>query len=828
MQARTAPLLHAARGLLLTCVTAGLLAWWSVPNTSHAQGSAPDLSRPPEAGSSAQVANERLVRFQPGTPLTLDTSLRAKNHRYVIFVAGIRTGSQLHNEGAIDTFANVLPQARRRLGNDTQFFYMSYGCSPPCTGASWLALANGRPDFRRPRYDEAATKVPLATHSPVMDALVNAIATEDSSAVIDIIVYSLGGPVTYTWASSASAKSLSRVHRVLSIDSPLAGIEQDAARNPIVRPLFGDVVDELASAAAVSRWLKAIDRVDVSDVLNFYDPIVNGNSMDALIFPSAVGRGLSLIKTRPQEALRGTEIPARLTSARQHDFITTTICAREERWGPFYVAKNHATILGKEGCDSSKPLGELLARLSEDGPLWLARGRSGEIPESTTVLVMDVSGSMGDQFRGRRKLDGAKDAAGNILQMIKDEAVGGRADHRAALVTFSSQASTVAPLTADLEALSGAVTRLSTAGGTNVGAGLAAGVRQIQEQGPRTADAKRVLILLSDGKSTDGLSRDQILAGPVAEAQQAGICIYTIGFGEAADLDEALLRGVASRSGCGEYFHATDAGRLSAIYVKLRHQSLGDVVGEFSGRITQGQRLNAGSFAVGPRQSQLLATLNWPGSRLELRLTDPTGKVVDEKYPGAQVQSSARLVTTVISNPIAGEWRAEAIGADVPQGGTTYDVLVSTRLASSAPHAQLPYDVVAGAGIAVCVLAGLGFLLTRVNHARRDTVFASSSGEATSSSPLSVSSSATSVAASIELRVCLRCGLEALPGIFVCPACSGTAFRAVPADSQLCLACQAIVAITSRFCSACGSPLGQAAHASAVSTPAAPDLPHSP
>ena len=80
-----------------------------------------------------------------------------------------------------------------------------------------------------------------------------------------------------------------------------------------------------------------------------------------------------------------------------------------------------------------------------------------------------------------------------------------------------------------------------------------------------------------------------------------------------------------------------------------------------------------------PDQSEMLITLNWPGSRLELAITDPQGQQVDANYPGATLVPYARMVHMILSKPLEGVWRLAVRGAEVPEGIIDYAAVVSVR-----------------------------------------------------------------------------------------------------------------------------------------------------
>ena len=328
---------------------------------------------------------------------------------------------------------------------------------------------------------------------------------------------------------------------------------------------------------------------------------------------------------------------------------------------------------------------------------------------TATVLVLDISGSMDDAHRGRRKIDAAKDAAMNILNMIEQESQAGQVSHQVAIATFSSGAWLDLPLTTDYAQAKNIVATLEPTAGTNIGAGLSVANQALQSAPP---DSKKIVILLSDGLTNEGLPPAGILSGPVQDAADAGTCIYTVGFGDPGDLDEDLLRRIAEATGC-KYYYATDAYQLENIYIKVRHESLGNVIGQFSGQVAQGDTATVGQVEVPPNQGELYVTLNWPGSRLDLILTDPKGRRVDENYPGVTISTYAKMVYAILANPIPGVWQATVFGRDVPEGTIDYNAVFSTRERVSQPTDYGPLLLV------VVLMLGLAAVFLIITRATR-------------------------------------------------------------------------------------------------------------
>ena len=295
---------------------------------------------------------------------------------------------------------------------------------------------------------------------------------------------------------------------------------------------------------------------------------------------------------------------------------------------------------------------------------------------TATVLVLDVSGSMGDPWQGGVKLESAKRAAGDIVTMMEQESQVSGISHGVAIATFSTSAWLNLGLTTDYAQAKGVIAGLVPTNRTNIGAGL-----QVANDALRgaPADAERIIILLSDGLTNEGLSPPEILSGPVQEAANAGTCIYTVGFGDRGALDEDLLRQIASGSRCGEYYYATDAYQLDNIYIKVRHQALGQIIAEFSGQVEQGRTTPPEEITVPSGKGELNISLVWPGSALDLIVTDPKGRRVDDSYPGASLVPYARFVYLIIKSPLPGLWRLAVFGREVPEGAIDYNAVASVR-----------------------------------------------------------------------------------------------------------------------------------------------------
>lgn len=313
-----------------------------------------------------------------------------------------------------------------------------------------------------------------------------------------------------------------------------------------------------------------------------------------------------------------------------------------------------------------------------NGILRFLEGRAspggGGAAETATVLLLDVSGSMAEDWQGGIKLTSAQQAALSVLDMIEQESLIGGVSHRVAVASFNSFANLDLPLTTDYAQARQAIQALGPLGNTNMGAGLEESNRALQS----ALQAQKITILLSDGLANEGLSRDEILSGPVQAAVQAGTCIYTVGFGDPGQLDEDLLRRIA-QAACGQYSYASTPYDLEKVYVEIRHRSLGTVIGQFSGQVRQGESTPPRSVQVPQGQGEMYLTTTYSGSRLEMILTDPRGRRVDANYPGVILATYIHMTYMIVSDPMPGLWQLAVYGAEVPEGTLDFDTVVSVR-----------------------------------------------------------------------------------------------------------------------------------------------------
>jgi VWFA-related protein len=194
-------------------------------------------------------------------------------------------------------------------------------------------------------------------------------------------------------------------------------------------------------------------------------------------------------------------------------------------------------------------------QISENGqlmqPTSFGGGGQGGIGPLTTMLVMDVSGSMDKNG----KIDGAKAAAKAYVDQM-------RSGDQAGLLIYNTRTTYVQPLTQDRDGLKAAIAKIQTGGDTAMYDALFQAEAILQD-----VQGRKAIIAVTDGlDNSSSHNEDDIITaiGP------SGLSISTIGLGDATSmaqtgLDEVGLRSLAQRAG-GGYSFAGDAAALGALF----------------------------------------------------------------------------------------------------------------------------------------------------------------------------------------------------------------------------------------------------------------------
>jgi Ca-activated chloride channel family protein len=195
---------------------------------------------------------------------------------------------------------------------------------------------------------------------------------------------------------------------------------------------------------------------------------------------------------------------------------------------------------------------------------------------ASVMLVIDVSGSMQATDVQPTRLEAARAASRTLIDQLPG-------NDKVGLVSFSSSATLMSPLTDNHDQVRTALDNLHANGGTAIGDGLALALQQLAPNAGAASAARQqrapaIIVLLTDGVSNAG-------GDPMAAATQAsaaGIPVETVGIGlrnasvrvrgqEVGGVDEATLQSIADATG-GKYYYAEAAGQLDQIYSNLGSQ----------------------------------------------------------------------------------------------------------------------------------------------------------------------------------------------------------------------------------------------------------------
>jgi VWFA-related protein len=183
-------------------------------------------------------------------------------------------------------------------------------------------------------------------------------------------------------------------------------------------------------------------------------------------------------------------------------------------------------------------------------------GGAGEIGPLTTMLVVDISGSM----NSGGKLQAAKDAAIAYV----DQA---RSDDQIGLLAFNTQIEYVQPLTSNHQALKDAIESLRAKDDTAMYDALEQAIEHLS-----SIQGRKAIIVLTDGLDNRSKRSPQEVIQMIGPE---GLSISTVGLGDPTQstgaitsLNEPALKALAEEAG-GAYGYANDAESLTALYEKL-------------------------------------------------------------------------------------------------------------------------------------------------------------------------------------------------------------------------------------------------------------------
>ncbi len=221
----------------------------------------------------------------------------------------------------------------------------------------------------------------------------------------------------------------------------------------------------------------------------------------------------------------------------------------------------------------------LLLILAAAQPQWIGDPIKLPISGRDLLIAVDLSGSMQEQDMK------VNDQVVNRLAAVKvvlSEFIQKRKGDRLGLILFADHAYLQTPLTYDSQTIETMLleAEIGLAGKkTAIGEAIGLAIKRVKDL-PAEQTKSRVLILLTDGANTAGISPVEI----ARLAKQIDLKTYTIGIGAdemivrtifgrqrvnpSQDLDEKTLKEIAKISG-GQYFRARDSENLRQIYQQI-------------------------------------------------------------------------------------------------------------------------------------------------------------------------------------------------------------------------------------------------------------------
>jgi VWFA-related protein len=232
-----------------------------------------------------------------------------------------------------------------------------------------------------------------------------------------------------------------------------------------------------------------------------------------------------------------------------------------------------AVLVLTDGQDmnSSRTLAQVIeqAQIAEVPVYTLGIGEPGKSEQVSSVLVLDHSGSMRDRASSSdqlRKIEALHQAASRFVDLIRPNA-------QTTLLPFSSEVESPRPFSQDKEFLKRQIRDLKPSGRTKLYDAAFAGIETLVAENPR---GRKAVVILTDGRDVDSRRRPEAV---IHRAQEAGIPLYTLGFGRPDDVQEDILREMAEQTG-GTYHHADTQQRLFEIFEDLSIQLHDDGIDE--------------------------------------------------------------------------------------------------------------------------------------------------------------------------------------------------------------------------------------------------------
>jgi Mg-chelatase subunit ChlD len=275
------------------------------------------------------------------------------------------------------------------------------------------------------------------------------------------------------------------------------------------------------------------------------------------------------------------------------------------------------------------------------------------------------------------RLDQAKNAANNLIDLSKLDLDRTGRESLIGLVTFSNQALFEHSLTLDHEDLKPLINSMRPLEQTNIGDGLEMGLSELENNAD--PDHPLMVILLSDGHANVGLSSSEILSIIPKRANESDIILCTAGFADLeTEVDFLLLEGLADQTD-GEYLFTNNGAELGSFFAACREAAAGkDLVDQISGVVAGGDFQEVSQVDVESNTCELSLTLNYLSGAPLIELTDPDGEILDLETEGVEYQSQNQVQLLTVTSPDVGEWSI-TLTNDEEDEDAVFSLVISTE-----------------------------------------------------------------------------------------------------------------------------------------------------
>lgn len=584
----------------------------------------------------------------------------------------------------------------------------SSSCANGQLGVNGICL-----DFKRPQYVRIDTQIgyinesvptTYARRASYMQEILDAFPNSE----FIIIGHSLGGFTSAYWAGQADALTLERVNAVITLDSPLQGNVGPCTNIWIWEPTFS--APFLSNEEVRTVIQQAPNRVPLYTIRDFDDTFVR-HEQATLAGAWTDTSGSFEDPNNPSECSHGgvknSELVARLihyvmvsgaignpteqspadagNNTNPVPLLSSPIYLSKPTYYPGFMSpyiKFEASVNDAEATMSSVRFNPVVpgmtAKLTppsqgEAGCFDLQILTEGAHIDSTDItaksvcysdvatagtsdvaLVIDRSCSMGCiPFYDPNKIIQARKSAKLVIDLLDE-------GDQATVVAFGDSATVFFPLTpldtASRQQAKARIDAIEPDGGTSIGSGFLRALEQLEQ----SSDGRpQSIILLSDGVENVPPYWDNLRERVI----NSGVTVYVVGLGDQGDprdLDEALLREIASQTG-GSYYYSPSASDLRLIYDTIAGlvTNRQTIVRRGGFIVPGGSRTEAVSIDSTIQDVRFVLTWDTNQRNLEFTLQTPSGVAINASNAtsyGVEVVQEAGYILYKITNPEPGIW----------------------------------------------------------------------------------------------------------------------------------------------------------------------------